>query len=73
MVQWFDSKSVLITSNFLSIEPLHDVRRWDKKKKAFVNVACPDVIHQYNASMGGTDLYDMFIALYRIDHKSRKW
>ena len=73
IVQWFDNKSVVMSSNFLSIEPIRKVKRWDKTKKCFVEVNCPDIVYQYNQSMGGTDLYDMFMALYRIDRKSRVW
>ena len=54
------------------LKPLNDVTRWDKKNKKFVTVSCPDIFRQYNHSMGGTDLY-MFMSLYKIDHKSRKW
>ena len=73
VIQWFDNKSVLMSSNFLSVEPLSDVKRWDKKDKKYVGVPCPDIVQQYNASMGGTDLYDMFMSLYKIDHKSTRW
>ena len=62
-----------MSSNFLSGEPLGDVKRWDKKDKKYVGVPCPDIVQQYNASMGGTDLYDMFMSLYKIDHKSTRW
>ena len=70
VIQWFDNESILLSSNFLSVKPLNDVTRWDKNKK-FVLVACPDIVRQYNHSMAGTDLYDVFMSLYKIDHKSR--
>ena len=71
--QWYDNKSVLISSNFLSIEPLSEVQRWDKKAKKYVAIRCPDIVKRYNEFMGGTDLYDMFMSLYKIGHKSKKW
>ena len=72
VIQWFDNKSVLLSSDFLSVEPLNDVTRWDKKTEKYVTVPRPDIVQHYNDSMGGTDLY-MFMALYKIDHKSKKW
>jgi hypothetical protein len=39
----------------------------------YLQVPCPDIIQDYNKNMGGCDLSDMLAALYRIDHKSRKW
>ena len=44
VIQWFDNKSVLMSSNFLSGEPLGDVKRWDKKDKKYVGVPCPDIV-----------------------------
>ena len=38
-----------------------------------VKVKQPAIIGYYNKNMGGVDLNDMMQALYRIDHKSRKW
>ncbi|KAK0046219.1 DNA polymerase subunit gamma-2 mitochondrial [Biomphalaria pfeifferi] len=47
------------------------VERWDNKKH--VEVPCPAAVTEYNANMGGVDLFDMLAGLYRVDHKSRKW
>lgn len=33
----------------------------------------PEVITNYNASMGGIDKQDMLISLYRTEIKSKKW
>ena len=73
VIQWFDNKSVLAASNFLSINPIVDVKRWDKKAKKYIHVPRPNIVGKYNRAMGGTDLYDMLMALYKVDHKSRKW
>ena len=33
----------------------------------------PHAIAEYNKFMGGVDLCDMLLELYRIDFKSKKW
>ena len=47
--------------------------RWDKKEKKYIDIKCPNIVQQYNASMGGVDLLDSLIALYRIRIRSKKW
>ncbi|KAK0044836.1 PiggyBac transposable element-derived protein 2 [Biomphalaria pfeifferi] len=49
------------------------VERWDNKAKKHVEVPCLAAVTEYNANMGGVDLFDMLAGLYRVDHKSRKW
>ena len=39
----------------------------------YVTVKYPDIVQRYNQFIDGTDLYDMFMSLYKIDHKSEEW
>ena len=71
--QWFDNRAVQISSLHVGIEPVKEVKRWDNKTKKFVEVPCPAAVDEYNTNMGGVDLFDMLAAMYRVDHKSRKW
>lgn len=73
VVQWYDNKSVNMASNFVAIEPEDEVKRWDRKKGAYVMVKRPAIIRLYNSSMGGVDKNDFLIALYRTFIRSRKW
>ena len=41
-------------------------------KYVYVTVKYPDIVQRYNQFIDGTDLYDMFMSLYKIDHKSEK-
>ena len=41
-------------------------------KYAYVTVKYPDIVLRYNQFIDGTDLYDMFMSLYKIDHKSEQ-
>lgn len=72
-VKWYDNKAVSLVSTYVSIEPVTTAKRYDKNQKAKVDVACPNIVKQYNAHMGGVDLMDMLISLYRIPLRTRRW
>ena len=72
LIKWYDNKSVLIGSTFSGVESRQVVRRWDSKTKAHVHVSCPDMIIDYNSAMGGVDLADMLISLYRTKMNPKK-
>ena len=48
------------------------VKRSDRKKKV-VEAECPNMVATYNMCMGGVDLLDSQISLYRIEIYFRKW
>lgn len=70
---WYDNKVIIIGSNHEGITPIDNCRRWTKKEKKYIEVERPSVIKNYNDFMGGTDLCDRMISLYRIANRSRKW
>ena len=37
------------------------------------DIACPKIVSMYNKIMGGVDLADMLIALYRLQCKATRW
>ena len=47
--------------------------RYDKKEKKKIEIQRPAIVDQYNSKMGGIDLQDMLLNLYRIDRKSNKF
>ena len=55
------------------IEPVNNVQRWSKKDRVTTQVPRPAIVAEYNASMGGVDLFDMFQSLYRMEHRSKRW
>ncbi|XP_046392264.1 piggyBac transposable element-derived protein 3-like [Ischnura elegans] len=73
LVKWYDNKSVVLASNFVGVEEMDEVRRWNKKQKKFEQVARPAVVRYYNHSMGGVDKLNQLISFYRIHIKSKKW
>ena len=72
-VKWFDNKCVNLLSNASAIMPLSTVNRWSKDTGAKIPVPCPSLIHVYNEHMGGIDLSDMLVHLYKTHAKSRRW
>lgn len=73
LVKWLDNRSVVLASNFIGSGNIDEVSRWDKGKKKYISVTRPEIVKLYNHSMGGVDLLDQMIGLYRIYIRSRKW
>ena len=53
--------------------PVTNVERWNQKQKIMTKVPRPAVVRKYNQQMGGVDLLDSLIALYRTKMRSKKW
>ena len=73
VIKWLDSKCVTFLTSFDSAQPLTSVKRFDRAAKRNVDVPCPKVVHTYNRFMGGVDLLDALIGLYRISLRSKKY
>lgn len=73
IVKWFDNKAVTLASSCAAVSPVKEVRRFSKEQKKRVGVTCPNIVTQYNVHMGGVDLADMMVALYRTPAKSHWW
>ena len=78
---WKDNKCVRLASTYVGIQPFKDVEhstrkkvsRYDRAQKKSIEVECPNIIHEYNAHMGGVDLMDGLLGCYHIRMKTRKW
>ena len=73
LLTWMDNGPVQLISSFTAPTLGEDVQRWCGKEKKNISVPCPTVVCQYNKHMGGVDLADMLLALYRIKVGTRKW
>ncbi|XP_028399194.1 piggyBac transposable element-derived protein 3-like isoform X1 [Dendronephthya gigantea] len=73
VTSWYDSKRVLMISNFIGRDPVGECTRYVRKEKANVNVKRPASVQLYNNYMGGVDKSDMMLALYRTKYRCRKW
>ncbi|XP_062843269.1 piggyBac transposable element-derived protein 3-like [Trichomycterus rosablanca] len=72
-VKWYDNRSVILLSTYAAAHPTTLVQRWDKKTQEMVEVVRPNIVSIYNKSMGGVDILDSLIALYRTKVRSKKW
>ena len=68
---WIDRKALTIASNHFGCEPLQQVTvgRGTAKKV----VSKPQSVVKYNENMGGVDLMDFYLAVYRARIRSNKW
>ncbi|KAH9361162.1 hypothetical protein HPB48_003024 [Haemaphysalis longicornis] len=71
VVRWHDNRAVTIVSNYVCAEPVGNVRRWDKKGKKYVQVPQTAAVRIYNSFMGGVDLLNNLVELYKFRLKSR--
>jgi hypothetical protein len=73
VVRWFDNSCVNLVSDYAGIKPVDTVQRWSAKDKQRVDTPRPHIVAEYNKHMGGVDLCDMLLALYRLEHKELKY
>ena len=52
VLKWFEDKCVVVGSNLAGVEFINTVERYDLAQKKKVKVNCPDIVSQYNRSMG---------------------
>lgn len=72
-VKWFDSKGVVVASNFPGAHSVSRVKRWDKTLKHNVFVTCPSIISLYHKFLGGIYALNAQIASCRIQVRSKKY
>ena len=72
-VKWFDNNVVSCLSTLYTCHPIDLIQRWSNKEKKHIQVKRPNVIKSYNQHMGGVDLLDMLISLYRINVGANKY
>lgn len=73
VTRWFDNNVVNCLSTLHDNQIVDSVKRWSTKQKQHIQVKRPAVIKAYNQWMGGVDLIDMLISLYRINVRCRKF
>ena len=72
-VKWKDNKAVTVVTNHSGVTPLKKASRWSQKEKKKVQVTQPYLIHEYNQYMGGVDLVDGAVGVYRPALRWNKW
>ena len=71
--RWYDNNVVSCPSTLHGCDPTDLAKRRSSKKKNHVHVSRPIVIKDYNENMGGVNVLDMLISLYRINIRSTKY
>ena len=64
---------VIETELYFQVEPTATANRWSRVEKKRIVVPMPKMIEKYNQKMGGVDLLDAMVAVYRIRIRKRKW
>lgn len=54
VVKWKDNKVVCFASNFESMEPMGQAKRWCQKSKKKIDLPQPGIVGSYNKHMGGS-------------------
>lgn len=80
---WRDNKAVYVASNVHNVtKKIEDqgvepnqcyAKRYSKQAGGQIFINRPNLISMYNESMGGVDLLDGMVALYRCTIKKKKW
>lgn len=72
-VLWKDTKTVTLCSSFVGRTPIKSARRYDRKKREYVDIDQPEIVRVYNKHMGGVDEIDANLGRLKTGLKSKKW
>ena len=64
--KWFDNRGVVLLSTYAAVEPTNQIERFNRKLRRKHQISCTTAVRCYNKHMGGVDLLDALLALYRI-------
>ena len=73
VVKWHDNTPVSIATNYSFVYPVGNTTRHLHKLKKKITIKIPKVVSEYNKSMGGVDLLDKQVTLYRTRIHGKKW
>lgn len=73
LTKWYDNHPVHLASNYIGVQPVSIVTKFDKVQRTQVSFSQPAVVRDYNQSMGGVDHLDHMVSYYRTFLKSRDW
>ncbi|XP_051171325.1 piggyBac transposable element-derived protein 3-like [Leptopilina boulardi] len=70
---WGMYKPVYIASSYSSIHPLESITSWSSTRKKYREFPVPHLLFEYNQCVGGVDLHNMLLELYRIDIRAKRY
>lgn len=68
-----DKRTIDFLSTYVAVEPMGSAQRFNASEKKKTPISRPDIVAEYNKFMGGVDLSDMLLELYRINRRHAKW
>ena len=73
VVRWHNNKAVNLVSFYCGIAPTDKCHRWSCATKEKVEIDRLHIVKEYNNHMGGVDLCDMLMELYRSSISNKKY
>ena len=72
VTRWNDNKPVSVATNYCLVHPNISAKRFLQKEKKHLNMNMPKCISEYNLNMGGVDMPDKQVSLYRTCIRGKK-
>lgn len=73
VVTWMDNEPINLISSCFGVQPIDEVKRWSVSDKTYKSIPRPLVVREYNCYMGGIDLNDFLVAIYRTQPGTKKY
>ena len=73
VVRWKDNKVVTVASTYCGASPIGKAKRFSHADRRTIEISLPQVVRVYNMGMGGVDRLDQNLAVYMVNHRSKKW
>lgn len=73
VVRWLNSRAGCLILNYVAVEPVEEVKRYDRKTIEHAEVERPFIVRAYNSFIGGIDLHNYPASLYMQSVRSRGW
>jgi hypothetical protein len=73
LVGWRDNRVVYMVSNKFTAENSTTCSRYSCQDRKNIKVSIPEMFKRFNSGIGGVDLLDAMVAVYRVRYRIRKW
>ena len=73
VVRWKDNKVVTVASTYCGAALIGKAKRFSHADRRTIEISQPQVVRVYNMGMGGVDRLDQNLAVYMVNHRSKKW
>lgn len=73
LVTWFDNNPVNLLSAYVGSQPVTSECHYFRQEERYKEIVSPQDVDVYMQHMGGVDLLDSLLGLYRLHMRSWKW